>query len=296
MKISQIECFLAVARERHFGRAAETLSRSQPPVSRQVRLLEEELGVQLLSRGPHSVELTAAGRAFQREAELGLAHLRQAARSARRMAAPAQPRIRIGATASVMLGIFAVLLARFRRDYPDLDFELKIADKFSQLALLQDDKLDMAVVRSLPEGGVLHVTRLIEEPIVVAMSSAHPLAAYGQVELQQLSPYGFILYRGRSQHSVADLLVQWCRQAGFEPAVVHEADDMQTAALLASMNIGIALVAASLQNMSSPGLVFRPALLQGEPVTMPLYLVCRKGEHSEALAEFIRMGLEHCNA
>src|SRR3546814_14956796 len=115
MKLSQIECFIAVAKAGHFGRGAESICRTQPPVSRQIRLLEDELGVQLLARKPTHVELTAAGKAFLKEVEQTIRHLQEGVRIARSIMAPQCPKLRTASTASVMLGSFSVVMAIFRR-------------------------------------------------------------------------------------------------------------------------------------------------------------------------------------
>ena len=273
MKLSQIECFIAVAKAGHFGRGAESICRTQPPVSRQIRLLEDELGVQLLARKPTHVELTPAGRAFLKEVEQGMRHFQEG--------------VRIATTASVMLGIFSVVLAKFQRQLPEFAFELTTADKATQMDLLATGKIDVAVVRSLPEGAGLIAKRLIDEPIAAALNSSHPLATVTQIELRELAPYPLIVYRGRSTQSVADLLTDLCKQAGFNPDIQTEAVDMQSAAFVASLTSGIALVAASLQNMSTPNLVYRPVLLNTEPVTMPLYLVYREGDSTERVNRLI---------
>lgn len=294
MKLHQIECFVAVARAGHFGRGAESINRSQPPVSRQIRLLEDELGVRLLERSSAHVELTEAGRIFLDEVEVGIAHLHQAVRAARRTALPQVPNLRIGTTASVMLGIFAVFLAKFQKAYPEVLFDLVTADKSSQLSMLQHDEIDVSVLRSPPDATGLAATRLLDEPVVAAMGSRHALAIYSQIELRQLAAHPLIVYRGRSPNSVADILAGYCARAGFTPSILTETDDMQTAAFTASLKPGVALVAASLQNMNTPNLVLRPVLLGGEPITMPLYLVWREGNASDSIAHFVRTAAQHC--
>lgn len=294
MKLSQIECFVAVAKAGHFGRGAESVNRSQPPVSRQIRLLEEELGVQLLRRNPNHVELTEAGKIFLTEVELGMAHLHQAVRAARRTVAPQAQNLRIGTTASVMLGIFAVFLAKFQKEYPEFLFDLATADKTQQISMLLHNTIDLAVVRSLPDAPGLVATRLIEEPIVAALNSRHALATQSQIDLHQLSACQLIVYRGRSTNSVANLLLEHCANAGFSPSILTETDDMQTAAFTASLSSGVALVAASLQNMNTPNLVFRPVLVRGEPIMMPLYLIHRESDVSENVARFVSTAVSYC--
>lgn len=250
--------------------------------------------MQLLRRNSNHVELTEAGKVFLTEVELGIAHLTQAVRAARRTVIPQAPNLRIGTTASVMLGIFAVFLAKFQKEHPECLFDLTTADKTSQISMLLEGRIDLAVVRSLPDAPGLVATRLIEEPIAAALNSRHALATHSQIDLHQLAAYKLILYRGRSANSVADLLIEHCANAGFSPSILTETDDMQTAAFTASLSLGVALVAASLQNMNTPNLVFRPVLLRGEPITMPLYLIHQEGNASENVIKFVSTAVSYC--
>lgn len=287
MKLSQIECFIAVAKAGHFGRGAETIHRSQPPVSRQIRLLEEELGVELLARKPTSVELTVGGRAFLLEVEQGMRHLANGVRAAQNAVRPQTAKLRIATTPSVMLGIFSAVLAKFQRRYPEYGIDLISADKSSQVSMLLEGKIDVAVVRSLTHARGISTIRLINEPIAAALNSDHPLATRSQLEVKDLSPFPLIIYTGRFSPSVADQLIELCKKAGFIPEVQAEVSDMQSAAFMASLSSGIALVAASLQNMVTPNLVYRPVLLDAEPVTMPLYLLHREGDKAKNLHDLI---------
>src|SRR3546814_834943 len=193
--------------------------------------------------------------------------LQEGVRIARSIDAPQWPKLRIATTASVMLGIFSVVLAKFQRQLPEFAFELTTADKATQMDLLAAGKIDVAVVRSLPEAPGLIAKRLIDEPIAAALNSGHPLATVTQIEIRELAPYPLIVYRGRSSQSVADLLIDLCKRAGFNPDIQTEAVDMQSAAFVASLTSGIALVAASLQNLSTHNLKYRPVLLDPEPDT-----------------------------
>lgn len=287
MKLSQIQCFIAVAKAGHFGRGAESIHRSQPPVSRQIRMLEEELGVELLARNPNCVELTAAGKAFLLEVEQGMRHLQNGVRAAQNTVRPKIARLRIATTPSVMLGIFSAVLAKFQRRFPEYGFDLISADKSSQVSMLLDGKIDVAVVRSLTQARGVSAIRLINEPIAAALNSDHPLATRSQLEVRDLAPFPLIIYTGRFSPSVADQLIELCKTAGFIPEVQAEAADMQSAAFMASLSSGIALVAASLQNMVTPNLVYRPVLLNAEPVTMPLYLLHREGDEAKSLQDLI---------
>lgn len=295
MKLSWIEAFLAVANERHFGKAAESLHRTQPPISRQIRLLEEFLGVTLFNRDKHSVELTAAGKAFQQHAEAGIAQLQQAVWEARRTQQPSRHALTLGATNSVLLGVLASMLSRYQRQHPSLTIDVVLENKSQQIASLLQESIDFAIVRSLPEEPALASTLLLEEPISVALHANHPLTTHAQIELQQLEHENFIMYRGKSKRSVADLLVQFCESAGFTPRIANETDEMQTSAMLVSLNRGVALVASSMQNMSIPGIVYRPVTIHGRQIRMPLYIVGRKQAHSPVADDFLKSAIQYCS-
>lgn len=294
MKLIQLEYFIAVAEELHFGRAAERLHRSQPPVSRQIRLLEEELGVELFRRNTQTVALTRAGKVFLNEVRPALAQLQQAAIVAKRAATGDIGTLSLGMTGSIMFGILPRILQEFRSRYPEITIDLRLAAKADQLAALKKHQLTLGLVRSLSHDPELRHETLFDEPLVVAMGPSNPLAARAQVQMADLKNEGFILYRGQSAISVADKIINACHEAGFSPNVVQETDDMQSAVALASLGIGITLVAASLQQLGIPGLVCRPVFQGNTSLTFRLYAVYRKAESSPELAAFLSLARQMC--
>lgn len=294
MKLSQLEYFIVVAEELHFGRAAERLHRSQPPVSRQIRLLEEELGVELFTRSTQSVALTRAGQIFLKEVRPALTQIQHAAGAAKRAAAGHIGVLPIGMTASIMFGILPRILTEFRRRYPEVVVDLRLAPKAEQLTALKDRRLLVGLVRSLSHDADLCHEALLDEPLVVAMGPSNPLAARAQIQLCDLAREDFILYRGHAPTSVADQIIQACHEAGFSPRIVQETDDMQSAAALAALGIGVTLVAASLQKLGLPELVCRPVLQGTAPLTIRLYAVYRRAETSPELAAFLALARSMC--
>src|SRR3546814_9655653 len=128
--------------------------------------------------------------------------LQEGVRIARSIDAPQWPKLRIATTASVMLGIFSVVLAKFQRQLPEFAFELTTAEKATQMDLLAAGKIDVAVVRSLPETPGFIARRLIDEPIAAALNSGHPLATVTQIELRELAPYPLLV---RSEEHTSEL-------------------------------------------------------------------------------------------
>ncbi|MBR0669620.1 LysR family transcriptional regulator [Neoroseomonas soli] len=296
MKLSQIEYFVVLAEELHFGRAADRLHRSQPPLSRQIRLLEDELGVALFARNAQRVTLTEAGQTFLHEIRPVLARIRHAAIAAQRAATGDLGQIIVGVTGSAMFGIVPAILRTFRRTHPGVSVDLRQSPKGEQVNALKQRRLTIGFVRSLTHDDELAHDLLLEEPLVVALSRENELAAQPTLRLSDLAAQGFVLYRGQSSPSVADQIVHFCQQAGFSPRVVQEAEDMQSAAALASLDMGVTLVAASLQQMQLRDLVYRPLSGAGpQPVTR-LYAVYRRDDPSPALRAFRRICEEQAAA
>ncbi len=289
MKLNQIEYFVVLAEELHFGRAAERLHRSQPPLSRQIRLLEEELGVDLFTRNAQRVSLTDAGRAFLHEIRPVLRRVWQAAEAARRAAAGETGHLAVSATGSAIFGILPRVLRAFRARHPRVALELHQAPKGAQIQALKERRIAIAFVRSLTEDEELAHDLVLEEPLLVALGRENPLAARAAISLADLAGQGFILYRGQSSPSIADQIVHHCQQAGFSPRVAQEADDMQSAAALAALDIGVTLVAASLSQMQLRDLVYRPLAGEGKLPTTRLYAAYRRDDPSAVLAAFRRI-------
>lgn len=294
MKLNQLEYFCVVAEELHFGKAAERLHRSQPPISRQIRLLEEELGVELFIRGSQSVTLTRAGKVFLNEVRPVLAQLNHAAVAAQRAARGDIGKLSIGMTGSIMFGIMSRILREFRRSYPEIVIDLRMAAKAEQLSSLKDRRLMVGIVRSLSHDPELQHEALLDEPLVVVMGPANPLAARAQIQLSELAGENFILYRGQAPVSVADHIIHACHDAGFSPQVIQETDDMQSAAVLATLDVGITLAAASMQQLGLPNLVCRPVLAGAAPLTIRLFAVYRKDDNSPELSAFLSLARRMC--
>ena len=296
MKLSQIEYFVVLADELHFGRAADRLHRSQPPLSRQIRMLEEELGVTLFMRNAQRVTLTEAGRTFLHEIRPILARIRHAATAAQRAATGELGQITVGVTGSAMFGIVPTILKAFRRSHAGVSVELRQSPKGEQLNALRERRLTIGFVRSLTQDEELAHDLILEEPLVVALSRENALAAQPALRLKDLAAQGFVLYRGQSSPSIADQIVHFCQQAGFSPRVVQEAEDMQSAAALAALDMGVTLVAASLQQMQLRDLVYRPLLGTGPQPMTRLYAVYRRDDPSPALLAFRRICEEQAAA
>jgi DNA-binding transcriptional LysR family regulator len=288
MELRHLRYFVAVAREGHVTRAAARLGIAQPPLSQQIRALEDEVGVALLQRHPRGVALTDAGRAFLADAEAVLAGAAQAAARARRTARGEVGRIAVGFTTSAP---FHPLVARairaFRADRPGVSFVLEETGSAELLAGLRAERLDVAFVRSgLTGADGLAVHPLLQEDMVAALPARHRLARRPRLTLRDLAPETFILYRRPDGRGLYDVIVSACAAAGFAPQVGQEAPRIVSTLNLVAAGLGITLVPASLSRLPLEGVTYRT--LAGKPsVKVPLSVACRAGERSAATLAFI---------
>lgn len=290
MELRHLRYFVAVAREGHVTRAATRLGIAQPPLSQQIRALEEEVGTPLLRRHPRGVALTDAGRAFLLDAEAVLAGAAEAAARARRTARGEVGRIAVGFTTSAP---FHPLVARairaFRLRRPDVSFVLEETGSAELLAGLRAERLDVAFVRSGLTGAAgLAVHPLLQEDMVAALPQRHRLARRPRLGLRDLAPETFILYRRPDGRGLYDVIIAACAAAGFAPQVGQEAPRIVSTLNLVAAGLGITLVPASLSRLPLEGVVYRR--LAGRPtVKVPLSVACRADERSAATIAFLEL-------
>lgn len=280
MEVRQLSCFIAVAEDRHLGRAAKRLSLSEPPLTRHIKALEQELGVQLFTRTPRGMTLTQGGDAFLRDARSMFSLLGQAAERAQRAARGQTGRLDVGLYGSGVFAVVPQLLAGFRRAHPDVDLSFHYAQTPDQVTALRQGRVLIVFERLLPSNEPdLEVELVAREPLVVAMSESHPLAKRKVLDIKLLQGQKIIL---GSSPVAAATAVELCRRAGFEPQFAPAAGDLVMASLLASLDVGVALVPRSITHVGFPGIAYRP--LKRDPAAfMDLHCYYLRGETSPLL-------------
>lgn len=259
MELRHLRYAVALADELHFARAAARLHIAQPPLSQQIKALENELGVRLFDRTSRRVGLTDAGAAFIAEARRTLASAEQAIEAARRAARAETGRLAIGYVSSASYELLPAVLRAFRRRAPDVLLVLEEMNSSEQSRGVLAGTLDLGFVRRPPPTDRrLAGTVVRREPIVVAVPSDHALAAARAIRLRELALEPFVIFPARPRPSWADVVLDLCRGAGFEPRVVQEAVEMVSALSLVAAGIGIALVPGAVRAVRRPGVVFRP--------------------------------------
>jgi len=248
MELRQLEYFVAVARHRHFGRAAEAVYVTQPALSQQVRRLEAELGLALLRRTSRGVELTPAGADLLGRAEDILAGVGRARAAMDEHAGVVRGTVRVGATTADALRLPEVLAA-FHRDHPGVRLALRQASAGEVLELVRRGSVDLAVLAPPADESGLTVTPLADEPLRLLVAPDDPLAGAGAVPLEQLRGRPFVLPEPGT--ALRELVMAACQAVGFSPVPLLEVGDPATTRFLVHASLGIALVPASW--LDSPG-------------------------------------------
>lgn len=290
MELRHLRYFLAVAEERHFGRAAERLHIAQPPLSRQIRQLEAEIGVQLLERTTRRVELTAAGHAYAARARAVLAAVDSANGEARRIAAGEQGTVSIGFTGSATYELLPRVSRAVGQQLPQLRLrlhgELLTPD---QVLGLHDGSLDLGLLRPPVRDPQIRTEPLTSEPLIVALPDSDPLAAGAAVDLADLADASFISYPSRRRSVMYDVGIAACAAAGFTPHIVQQAAQTSALVSLVAAGLGVALVPQSVSQLSISGIAYRS--IRGSAPRVDLVAAYRQGDaspHLERVLEVVR--------
>lgn len=260
MELRHLRYFVAVAEELNFSRAAARLRIAQPPLSRQIRDLERDVGTALFERVPRGVELTAAGSAFLGEARLTLAQAERARRTAQRAARGETGRLRVGfVETATQSGILPDVLRYFRTHLPSVGLSLFELDPPRQMEAFRDGRIDVGVTYGPPAAADrwLRAEEFHREPVVVALPRAHRLARRQRLTISALAAEPFVLFARETAPAMYDDVVTSCRAAGFSPQVIQEATGWHTVASLVGAGTGIGIVPQSLAAFRHPGVIYR---------------------------------------
>lgn len=252
----KLQSFVTVAEELHVGRAAERLGIAQPPLSRQIKALEEELGAQLFHRGRNAISLTQAGERLLERANAILADIEDTQLEVRRIAQGAEGRLRIGFVGSSTYGILPNVLKSFRRHYPKVSLSLYPMNNDALRRALIRNEIDIGVARPSIEDPEILSKPLVTEPLILAVPDTNPLRERDSVPIEELKDQMLILYPERPRPSFADHIISICNDAGFEPSNRIFTMDFQTAIALVSVDVGVSVVPASVGESHRKGLCF----------------------------------------
>jgi DNA-binding transcriptional LysR family regulator len=284
MELRHLRYFVAVAEELHFGRAAERLHIAQPPLSQQIKSLEDELGVQLLARTKRKVELTPAGRLFLDEARLTLSQAERAQRIAVEAEKGVRGRLRIGFVTSASYSILPILVRRFRCDFPFIDIDLVEMIPSGQIEALEQGRIDVGILRPPVESAGLALETILEEPLVAALPADHRRADRKTVSLNMLSEEAFVFFPRHHGPGIYDVVMHACHAAGFSPRISYAPNEMQTILAYVAAGLGVSIVPQSLSGFHQGSIKYLP--IRSRRLRTELALLKRCGEENVQLTEF----------
>lgn len=279
--LEQVRGFVAVAEELHFGRAAERLLMTQPPLSRQIQKLEADIGVSLFDRNNRSVALTRAGQAFLAEARRLLAIADSAPESARRVAQGFEGRLSIGFTAMAAVSVLPRMLAEADRFLPEVDLVLNELVSDSQFEALLSGDLDLALVRLPPHHDEFDSRLVFREPLVAAVPTAHRLgASTDPIAVSDFEGMDMIMYSSAGASYFADLVASVL--VNVRPRSTQRVTQVHSMLTLVGAGRGAAIVPSSSSTFHIEGVTLRPIIDWERPV-VELRAVWRRDSSNAAL-------------
>lgn len=281
MELRQIRYFHRVASELSFTRAAKALHMAQPPLSRQIKMLEEELGVDLFERVGRGIRLTEAGRYFFDQTDLMLQKLSESVQATQRVGRGEKRRVGLGFVPSVLYGYMPGFIRQLRELDPNIDIGLVEMITLEQYEALKTGRIDIGIGRILLSDPEIERLVLWEERLVVALPKEHRLTKISKLSLVDLLKERLILYPARPRPSYADHVLDIFRRQGNVPEQVQEVNELQTALGLVAAGIGLAIVPESVRGQFSKDVKYID--LKESGCTSPIMLSWRKNDQSEFL-------------
>ncbi len=286
MELRHLRCFLAVAEELHFARAADKLHIEQSPLSRAIKELEEELGVQLFARTTRSTRLTRAGKLFLEHVPRIFTTLEQARDSVKAAANGFDGQLRIALSDGVTPSRLPTLLARSREEDPEVEIRLFEVPLAQQIKGLHDDLYDAGFSMAEDAGDGILVESAWDDKLMVAVPARHPVLAHKRIPLEEVLRYPLVLGDPAICEGHAHQVDRILRQQPMEPLIVQRVATFDVMMTLVSAGLALGLAgAAHIASNREPNVVARP--LAGRPPMLTTYLLRRDTEPTQALARFI---------
>jgi DNA-binding transcriptional LysR family regulator len=253
MELRHLRYFVVVAEERHFGRAAERLHISQPPLSQQIQRLEKELGLRLFDRDRRQVSLTGAGEQLLGYARQVLVHAERTEGVALQIRQGSHGVVRLGFVGSALYGVLPSQVRRLREQEPGISLTVREMETGQQVEALLDGTIDLGIVRPPLDHPDVTLVDIETEPLVIVVPEAHRFAHRPSLHLQEMAEDEFVLFSRQLGTGYWDTAVQACGAAGFVPRVAYEAEHIHTMVGLVAAGLGISLVPASVVRLQLPG-------------------------------------------
>jgi DNA-binding transcriptional LysR family regulator len=286
MDLRQLRYFVAVAEERHYGRAAQRLHMSQPPLSMQIKALERELGIELLERTSRRVALTDAGRALLERAKTILGAVEEAREIARGAEQGTQGRLEVGFISSATLSLLPPSIRLFRERFGGVELELKELTSAQQIDALYEGGIRVGLVRLPLRAPGIRFEPVLEERLVVALPSGHALEDLDRVSLETIVDLPLIFFTRQLIPGFHAQIVELFQRVDAFPKVAQHAVHLQTIVGLVASGVGIAILPSSARRVSREGVVYRA--LDVPDATSWMGLAWVEGDESKLVRNFVR--------
>ncbi len=288
MELRHLRYFVAVAETLSFTKGAKKLRLAQPSLTRQIKDLEEDIGVQLLDRTKREVNLTEEGKSFLADAKRVLAHSTEIIESVQRLRRHATAAFNIGYVADLFYSSLPITLAALQRSLPTVSINLFDMTRGDQFRALEEGKIDLGFVglrESIEERG-LQFRSVASHKTVAALAKSNQLAKKTIIELRDLKPIFFIGMSETAYPGYRQWLTTTCQQVGFMPRVLQDADIERTVIRAVAAGLGVALLPEHVKKLSQENVVFRPLA----PTVMTESCVAWNGENtSMALRAYLKI-------
>lgn len=285
MELRKLRHFVVLAEELHFGRAADRLAITQPPLSLSIRSLEDELGVRLFERTRRKVALTHAGTAFLNETRQLLERATHAVELVRAADRGESGRLTVGFMAASAYTLLPPILRDFAARFPAVRLDLRELTLPQQFEALRRGDIHVALVRPPVTDAELVAETLLEERLLLALPARHRLLARARISIKQIRSEPLVMFKRAPGLVLHDIVMRFCLEKGFTPRIAQEASQTHVVVGLVSGGIGIALVPESAQNIRMRGVTYRPLVEATPPVHSAI--AWRRDDKSPVLVGFV---------
>ncbi|HEY0832355.1 MAG TPA: LysR substrate-binding domain-containing protein [Azospirillum sp.] len=287
MDLRHLTYFIAVAEEENIGRAAKRLRISQPPLTRQIHQLEDELGATLFIRTPRGVELTEAGQLLFEQARNIQSLVEQTMERTQRAGQGRLGRLDVAIFGSAIMDVIPKLLHAYRNRFPDVKVVLHTMTKAEQIEALQQRRISVGFNRMLAPVDDIDTLQVTTEGLLLAVHADHPLAKQQTVRFAELKDHPIVLFPTGSRPSFIDRVIGFCAECGFEPQVSQEVGDAVTSLALVASGFGVCLVPESATTLQFRNVVYRQITETPGNFFVDLSCIYRKDDQSPTLAGFL---------
>ncbi|ENU0752815.1 TPA: LysR family transcriptional regulator [Klebsiella michiganensis] len=290
IELRHLRYFIAVAEELHFGHAAARLNISQPPLSQQIQILEQQIGARLFARTNRSVSLTEAGRQFLADSRQILSQVDDAAARAARLHHGETGELRIGFTSSApFIKAVSDTLSTFRRRYPDVHIQTRETNTREQIVPLNEGALDLGLMRNTQLPDTLAWERVLREPLLAMVPRDHPLASKPRVSLRELAREPFVFFDPHVGTGLYDDILGLMRRYDLTPAITQEVGEAMTIIGLVAAGLGVSILPASFRRVQLLEMCWLP--IEEQDAVSEMWLVWSKHHEQGQAARRFRESL-----